>query len=320
MWWRNSQVGVLVDLGYVVNIATRIALGDVPYRDFPLAQAPGSFLVQALLIKLFGPHYFVQILYASILGGSATALAYLIARRLLAGVVAEPAGLAAVLTVPLVPLGIYAVVPNPFYDPDACVVVLGTMALLLFARDRPTVTRFAAAGALATVPLFIKQNIGGAFLVSLVGVLVLEALTSLRRRRELAWLGLGIGGALAIELVLMQLIVGVDAYIRWAWTFAMSGRGVTLDRLHEFGDPAVLFPGVVIVALALAAPRVSERLRAVLFGGGLAVVLAATPPLRSPFRWRRSSSHRCSSRRLCSAWLGRHARARGWSSFCRWCS
>ncbi|MDP9246351.1 MAG: hypothetical protein M3O64_06820, partial [Chloroflexota bacterium] len=156
VWWRNTQVGVLVDLGYVVNIATRIALGDVPYRDFPLAQAPGSFLTQALLIKIFGPHYFVQIVYASILGGAATVLSYLIARRLLAGAVREPDGLALVVTLPLIPLGIYAVVPNPFYDPDSCLAVLGTLALLLAARDRPTLARFLATGALATVPLFFK--------------------------------------------------------------------------------------------------------------------------------------------------------------------
>jgi hypothetical protein len=277
VWWRNTQVGVLVDLGYVVNIATRIALGDAPYRDFPLAQAPGSFLTQALLIKLFGPHYFIQIAYASVVGGAATVLAFLIARRLLAGAVPEPDGLAAVLTVPLIPLGIYAVVPNPFYDPDACFAGLATIGLLLFARDRPAIWHFVAAGAIATLPLFIKQNIGGAFLLSLVGVLVIEALRSPERQRQLMWLGLGIGGALAIELVVLQLVVGLDAYVRWTWTFAMTGRGVTLDRIHEFGDPVVLFPGIIIVVLALAGRRLPARMRALLFLGGLIVVLAAMP-------------------------------------------
>jgi hypothetical protein len=277
VWWRNTQVGVLVDLAYVVNIATRIALGDVPYRDFPLAQAPGSFLAQALLIKVLGPHYFVQIVYASVLGGAATVLSYVIARRLLSGAVAEPDGLALVLTLPLIPLGIYAILPNPFYDSDACLVVLATIALVLFARDRPTVVQFMVAGALATVPLFIKQNIGGAFLVSLAGILVIEGWARPARRRELGWFGLGVAGALAVELVLLQLVVGVDAYIRWAWAFAMSGRGVTGDRLREFGDPVVLFPAVIIVTLALAAARVPERVRGLLFAGGLAVALGLTP-------------------------------------------
>jgi hypothetical protein len=277
VWWRNAQVGVLVDLAYVVNIATRIALGDVPYRDFPLAQAPGSFLSQALLIKLFGPHYVVQIAYAAVLGGTATALAYVIARRLLAGAVPSPDGLAAVLALPLIPLGIYAIAPNPFYDPDACLVVLGTIALLLVARDRPSVARFAAAGALATVPLFIKQNIGGAFLVSLLGALLVEAWAWRARRPELSWFGLGLSGALVAELVALQLVVGIGAYVQWTWTYALAGRGVALLRISEFADPIVLWPAGLIVALVFAASRVSERVRGPLFAGGLAVAVAATP-------------------------------------------
>src|SRR5258706_12376558 len=67
--WRNSEIGVLVDISYIVNTATRIAAGDVPYAQFPLAQAPLEFLVQALLIKIGGPHFAVQIMYATILGG-----------------------------------------------------------------------------------------------------------------------------------------------------------------------------------------------------------------------------------------------------------
>jgi hypothetical protein len=277
VWWRNAQVGVLVDLAYVVNTGTRIALGDAPYRDFPLAQAPGTFLMQALLIKALGPHYLVQITYAALVGGSATVLAYLISRRLVSGTVAAPDVTAAVLTIPSIPLGIYAVAPNPFYDPDACFVVLGAIALLQVARDRPTVLRFAAAGSLATLPLFFKQNIGAAFLVAFVGVLAIEALGRPQRRRELAWIGLGIGGALAAVLLAIQVVAGLDAYVRWAWTYPIADRGVALDLLHEFVDPVVLFPAAVIVAIALVAPRVPERFRVPVFGGGLAVVLAATP-------------------------------------------
>src|SRR2546430_11814437 len=163
--WRNTQVAVLVDISYILNIATRIAAGDVPYAQFPLAQAPLTFLVQALLIKLFGPHFFVQIAYAAIAGGLATVLTYLITRRLVVGVAARPATLAAVLAVPLVPLGIYAILPNPFYDPDGCLAILAAVAATLSASDRPTRKRWLMAGALISVPVFIKQNIGGAVLL-----------------------------------------------------------------------------------------------------------------------------------------------------------
>src|SRR2546423_2340023 len=236
--WRNTQVAVLVDISYILNIATRIAAGDVPYAQFPLAQAPLTFIVQAVLIKLFGPHFFVQIAYAAIVGGLATVLTYLIARRIVAGVVARPAALAAVLAIPLVPLGIYAILPSPFYDPDGCIAILAAVAAVLAASDRPTRTRWLVAGALISVPVFIKQNIGGAFLVLAVGALLGDALTRPAARAGLRWCLVGLAAALGFELLALQLVVGIDHYLAWAWTFALGGPGATIEPVSRFADPA----------------------------------------------------------------------------------
>src|SRR5437868_10924692 len=216
--WRNTQVAVLVDISYILNIATRIAAGDVPYVQFPLAQAPLTFLTQAVLIKLFGPHFLVQIAYAAIAGGLATVLTYVIARRLVAGVVARPDALAAVLAIPLVALCFYAILPNPFYDPDGCLVILAAVAAILAANDRQTRTRWLVAGALISVPVFIKQNIGGAFLVLAVGALLVDALTRPAARAGLRWCLVGLAAALGFELLALQLVVGIDHYLAWAWT------------------------------------------------------------------------------------------------------
>lgn len=274
--WRNTQVGVLVDLAYIVNIATRIALGDVPYAQFPLAQAPGTFLIQAALIKLLGPQYLVQIAYATIVGGLATALTYSIARRILEGAVAAPRALALVLSIPLIPLGIYAILPNPFYDPDACFAVLAAIAATLAARDRPTRGRWLLAGALLTVPLLIKQNIGGAFLVSAIAVLALESIGGPVARAGLRWCLAGVAAALAVELLLLQAVIGIDNYVRWAWTYALSARGVTLARLSEFADPLVAWPGALILLLVVLAVRLPARLRGPLFAAGLFATLVAS--------------------------------------------
>ena len=263
--WRNTQVAVLVDISYILNIATRIAAGDVPYAQFPLAQAPLTFIVQAILIKLFGPHFFVQIAYAAIVGGLATVLTYLIARRIVAGVVARPAALAAVLAIPLVPLGIYAILPSPFYDPDGCIAILAAVAAILAASDRPTRTRWLVAGALISVPVFIKQNIGGAFLVLAVGALLVDALARPAARAGLRWCLVGLAAALGFELLALQLVVGIDHYLAWAWTFALAGRGVTIERISSFADPSVIWPGLLILALALATRFLGARLRAPIF-------------------------------------------------------
>jgi hypothetical protein len=273
--WRNTQVAVLADISYILNIATRIAAGDVPYADFPLAQAPLTFLVQAVLIKLFGPHFFVQIAYAAIAGGTGTVLTYLIARRLLAGVVARPAALAAVLAIPLVPLGIYAVLPNPFYDPDGCLAILAAVAAILAASDRPTRMRWLVAGALISAPVFIKQNIGGAFLVLAVAALMTDAFARPVARAGLRWCLIGLGLALGLEVVALQLVVGIDHYFAWAWTFALAGRGVTLERVSSFADPGVTWLGVLILGLALGTRFLPPRVRAPIFVGALCAALVA---------------------------------------------
>ena len=274
-FWRNTQVAVLVDISYIVNIATRIAAGDVPYAQFPLPQAPLAFVTQAVLIKAFGPHFIVQIAYATILGGLATVLTYAIVRRLIESAVARPTVVAAAITIPLIPLGIYAILPQPFYDPDTVFVVLAAIVAILAAVDRPTRTRWLLAGALIAVPVFVKQNIGGAFLVLAVGALVVDAVGRPSARAGLRWCLIGLGIALGVELIALQLIVGIDHYLAWAWTFAMAGRGVTLERINAFWDPSLIWPGVLLLALVLTSRGLPLRLRAPVFVGVLLLALVA---------------------------------------------
>jgi len=271
--WRNTQVGVLVDIAYVLNTATRIAAGDVPYAHFPLVLAPGEFLIQALLIKAFGPHFFLQIAYATILGGLATVFTYAIARRLLREVTADTTTLAAILAIPLVPVGIYAVYPHPFYDSDTCLIVLAAIALNLAARDRPTRTRLLLAGAVLALPLFIKQTIGGVFLVLMVAALGVDALARPSSRTSFRWIMVGLFGVLAVELLGLQLIVGIDHYLDWAWGFAVAGRGVSLARIVDFVDPGIVWPAVLILSIAFLSRRLAPGLRGPLFLLGLCVWL-----------------------------------------------
>ena len=83
--WQNAHVAVLFDLSYILNTAERIALGQVPYRDFPLAHAPLTFLIQAAIIRLTGRVFFHHVLYVAITGGLGTVLAWRIALTSLRG-------------------------------------------------------------------------------------------------------------------------------------------------------------------------------------------------------------------------------------------
>jgi len=275
--WRNSEVGVLVDISYVLNTATRIALGDVPYSQFPLAQAPGEFVLQALLIKIFGAHYAVQIAHAAIVGGIATALTYTIAARLLAPSVRSPRALAAVLAIALVPLGVYAIYPHPFYDSDACVLMLAGLAASLSALDHGGPRRPLVAGAFLATPVFMKQNVGGAFLALIVASLAIHAWRVPQSRPTVRRMLVAAGVALAVEIAALQLIVGVDNYIRWAWTFALSGRGVALERIASFAAPLLVVSLLAVVLRGASAAR-----RTVVTAIALGILLVADLSLPAP--------------------------------------
>ena len=287
--WRNSQVAVLVDIAYPLNTATRIAFGEVPYAQFPLVLPPLEFLAQAALIKAFGPHYLVEIAYAAILGGLATAVTYWIVRRLLRGHGTWPL-LPAVLTLPLIPLGIYAIYPHPFYDPDTCLVILAGIALVLAAREWRNPTGWFFSGALLAVPIFVKQTFGGVFLVLMVLALAADAWANPSNRRALRWLSAGLVVTLAFEIAVLQIVAGIDNYLRWTWTFALTGRGVSLERLQDYVQPVVLWPAVVLLLVTAIARVVVPRFRGVVFAAGLFVVLGMsllpglvpTPPALFP--------------------------------------
>ena len=245
--WQNMRVAVLWDLGYLLDTSWRIALGQMPYRDFPLAHAPLTFMIQAALIRLAGRHYFIQIAYAAIAGGCATVLTWRIVLRILRG---RGSGcgnraVALLLSAPLTVLGIYSVYPHPIYDCDCTLAVLLAIYLLSNslagsstapygctvphpralpgspatglrrwggrARGWET-TQIAplAAGASAVLPLFFKQNIGLPFVpVVAAGMLVLLAV-NLRQPRSVTS-ALRSQPALALAGMIAALIVVMAA-------------------------------------------------------------------------------------------------------------
>src|SRR5258705_11158397 len=160
--WQNLRLGILWDLSYILETSYRISVGDVPYRDFPLAFAPLPFLVQAALIKLTGRVFFHHVIYAAAAGGLATLLTWRILLHLLHEKVASPRLMSFLLAAPLVFLGIYSVFPHPFYDCDCTLAILVAILLLLLHLQHKDFPPFRAffTGAFVVDPLFVKQNAG----------------------------------------------------------------------------------------------------------------------------------------------------------------
>src|ERR1700681_2224247 len=81
--WQNSRLAVLWDLSYTLENSYRISLGDIPYRDFPFAHAPLTFLIQAAIIKLAGRVFWHHVAYCAVIGGLSTVLTWSILRNVL---------------------------------------------------------------------------------------------------------------------------------------------------------------------------------------------------------------------------------------------
>ncbi len=265
--WQNAHLAVLWDMSYVLDSSARIALGQVPYRDFPFAHAPLTFLIQAAIIRLTGRVFFHHVLYAAIIGGLGTVVTWRIVLHSFRGRVAGAGGVALLLTTPLTVLGIYSILPLPSYDCDCIFSVLVALFLLQrlgtsqsvvepvassadFCWKRVTSRILpSATGAALVFPLFFKQNIGLPFLLAaIVSVLLLVVVQILRRRENtldipgtktlLAVLAGAVASLLAAAL-LLHLAVGLGNYLHWTIRFAaqrrLPGLGDMLGVYRESG-------------------------------------------------------------------------------------
>ncbi len=224
--WQNAHVAIFWDLSYLLDSACRISLGQIPYRDFPFAHAPLTFLIQAAIIRLTGRVYLHHILYAAIAGATATLLTWRILTQLLRDRLQHSALIATLLAAPLTVLGIYSIYPHPIYDSDCALAIL--IAIYLLQRSSPTTPlRSLITGAALIPPLFFKQNIGLLFLAtSLAAIIAIAIANRLNRKpiRSELYIILGATITLTLAIIAIHLIAGLDNYLYWTITFAAQRR------------------------------------------------------------------------------------------------
>src|ERR1035441_9373380 len=277
---QNPRVAVLWDISYLLDSSYRIRLGQVPFRDFPFAHAPLTFLLHTAIIRVFGRVYFPHILCAAVEAGAATILAWRILFNLLQqqkSTANRAWLLATLLAVPLTVLGIYGVYPHPIYDSDCILSVL--VALYLLQRAGESRFRNVVAGAACVIPLFFKQNIGLPFL--LITALAAAIIAVLRRLQHAGitpqlWLIGGAAATFAAALLTIHATAGLHNYLYWTITFAaqrrLPGMGLILGVYHQtyllWTIPAAI-AGVVLLR--------SNPLRGKRWARPIAFVLLAAP-------------------------------------------
>lgn len=284
--WQNARLAVLWDLSYTLENSYRVSLGDIPYRDFPFVHAPVTFLIQAALIKLAGRVYWHHAVYCAAVGGLSTVLTWRILHIVLRHTVAHARLLAFLLSLPLIPLGVYCIFPHPFYDPDCTFfILLGVLLLQRLELKPSSTTRALLAGIALMIPLFVKQNTGLAFLTAaallLIAVLVVERL---RQRPVRAYVLVLAGAAvgLAVALLLIQFTAGLKNYWHWTIQFAAERRTPATDEmLGVYADKTILLwiafiaVGAIFLWLSRQRSRGSDHVWALLS----ALLIAA------PFIW-----------------------------------
>ncbi len=295
--WQNAHLAILWDASYTLDSSFRIALGQMPYRDFPFAHAPLTFLIQAAIIRLFGCVFFHHVLYAAIVGGLGTVLAWRIALETLRGRLRAAWAISLVLAAPLIVVGIYSILLFPSYDCDAAFSILLVVFLLQRlpsdsaaseSNSAKGLLQFFIAGAALPLPLFFKQNIGLPFLAAaIVLILLLLIARQLRRGAALqsspgvAALGAILAGAVTTLVaagLLLHFTCGLHNYIHWTIQFAGERRMPGFhDMLGVYAEPSLLWwlPSVV-AALALLRSRLGKAMWARFIALGL---------LAAPFVW-----------------------------------
>jgi hypothetical protein len=281
--WQNSRLGVLWDASYILENSYRISLGDVPYRDFPFPYAPLTFLTQAAVIKLAGRAFWHHIVYSATVGGLSAVLAWRVILNTLRGSVTRARLVALLLSAPLVVLGIYAIFPHPFYDPDCTFVILVCLLLLQWAeRKGLPPSRAIVAGSALVVPLFVKQNTGLAFILSacaaLAALIIVEALRR-RAARGYVWLLAGSVAGLAAALLIVQMTAGLDNYVRWTVRFAAARRTPPLADMLQMYENRLLPLWLAATALGALLLRLNRD------RDSRSVALASACLMSLPFVW-----------------------------------
>ena len=273
--WQNAHVAVLWDLSYVLDSAARIAQGQLPYRDFPFAHAPLTFVIQAAIIRLTGRVFFHHVLYAAITGGLGTVLTWRIALHSLLSRVNNAWLVSLILAAPLTVLGIYCILPLPSYDCDCVFAVL--VAIYLLQRLRPPSSWLYAmtTGAALCLPLFFKQNIGLPFLAAACGILAvalvagmsgllqppaLDAPARALSTRSIFTVLTGIAATLSAALLVLHFTVGLGNYYHWTIQFAAQRRLPGLQQmLGVYSDPQLLWKLPCILAALLLLRRAKAQ-------------------------------------------------------------
>ena len=213
---QSRNINSVYDISYMITNWYRIAEGQIPYRDFILVHNPGSFIIGGLLFKVFGNSYYVVLSWMCFVN----VFALVTLRGILTKIQLNEVQLST-FTVLLSFVLPYSVAASPNYDGDSTFAVLLCLSIFLHLISTKSINWLAwfSLGALSVLPFTIKQNIGVAFVISLLLVLCIGGYF-----RQLLQLITGIGFTLTIFALGMSLMGMLANWWNFSIVFAAKSR------------------------------------------------------------------------------------------------
>lgn len=174
--WTNP----VIDSGREMNQPLRLVQGETLYSNVGHIYGPLSPWLHAILYRLFDPSLTILYVDGIVCAIAILALVFWLGRRVMDPLPAATATLTVMWLCAFKPAGNF-IVPYAYSALHGTLLGLATLALSVRARERPSASRFAAAGLLAGVTLLAKTEMG---LAAVCAALVAAALadTSARRR------------------------------------------------------------------------------------------------------------------------------------------
>jgi hypothetical protein len=263
--WASGYWIDLIDEGYFVYLGSRVAAGDLPYRDFDTYYTPGIFYLFAWTFDLFGMTIEPIRVLMSALRVLWALMLYALTRR----VAPWPFAMLPFLVIAAVDAA--PIFPEPHPSWPSVVATLGTIEVIARHQTGGRRRWLIAAGLLAGIAFAFKQNIG-AFAALAIGAYVLMLRPDARAGRLVLMLqavfaaGLGaavilllrpgLDGRLAGALLLPFLAtLAVIVWIAWTrarpegWTMGLSS--ILLDAASA-GAAFAVVTAAWMVPLALA--------------------------------------------------------------------
>ena len=221
--WQSTRVTPLIDYSYQVENAFRIYQGDVPYRDFFLVVAPGTYELMALLMHItHGYNHMVQVYFVMIVAFLTVVLTHKV--LLFMGVSRK---VSVCILIPLIFSG-QSIYPYPLYDANVMISILFSLCIILFLRNNPKRSQkwYVLAGAASAIPIFFKQNTGGIFFISMIGAFLGSLILGRKKKDIHACIAFIFGGIIIIGSIFLWLIYSssFDQYIYQTLLFPRFAR------------------------------------------------------------------------------------------------